>query len=227
MTVKDENNPAVTPGNKDEGQTTASGTLHDAEKEKTEIAGIDAAENEEAKSGTDKEKEKKPEKLDISAYEQVTVTIDVPEGYPVDEQGLQTAKEIGAKHGASPELMQDLINAYAQRQIDGAGKISEAIDAEIQKRAHDNSEKWLAEVKADKDMGGDNFARTEADAQRAVKKFGNADLTAYLAETGEGNHPAIVRLLANVGKLLREDEVVGQGGAASSKSASEILYDNS
>ena len=67
---------------------------------------------------------------------------------------------------------------------------------------------WPDAVKADPDIGGANFQRTMQDVdagRRAAIEAGVWDesLTAYLDQTGLGNHPAAIKLVALVGRLAQ------------------------
>jgi hypothetical protein len=46
-------------------------------------------------------------------------------------------------------------------------------------------------------------------AKRALKDFGGVDVTKVLDETGLGNHPAIVKMFADLGKAMLEDTLPG------------------
>ena len=57
------------------------------------------------------------------------------------------------------------------------------------------TEQWAADVKADKEIGGDNLISNLSAAQRALDQFGTPELKEYLNTTGLGNHPDLVKTL--------------------------------
>jgi len=59
---------------------------------------------------------------------------------------------------------------------------------------------------------GDALNEKVALAKDAVGRFGGDELKAALNETGLGNHPAMVKAWAEVGKMIAQDEVIGGGG---------------
>lgn len=87
---------------------------------------------------------------------------------------------------------------------------------------------WEAEVKADPDLGGDNWTTTDQHIKKALDAFGSESLTKALNDTGYGNHPDLVRFVAAVGKSLNEDTPVGgNDNAGGGKSLADALYGNS
>lgn len=73
------------------------------------------------------------------------------------------------------------------------------------------TEQWAADVKADKEIGGDKLTANLSAAQRALEQFGDPELKEYLDSTGLGNHPALVKAFIKVGKAMSEDKVVTGG----------------
>lgn len=117
------------------------------------------------------------------------------------------AKELGL----SQEQAQKLVDIYPQIQQQQAEAWSKQVAD------------WGEQVKADKEIGGDKFNASVGAAQRALDQFGNTELREYLNASGLGNHPALVRFCAKVGKAMAEDTFVvpNQGGQ---RSAADVLY---
>ena len=85
-------------------------------------------------------------------------------------------------------------------------------EAQIRQEAQVNE--WLSEIK--QEFGAAFDQRVDV-ARKAVEEFGGAELKHYLNETGLGNHPAMVKAFAKIGKELSESglaqsEVVAQFG---------------
>ncbi|MDX7275493.1 peptidase [Serratia marcescens] len=194
----DNPNPGKGDNPEGEGKQEGSKTAEElaAEKEAKEKADKEAAEK--------AEKEKKPaapEKYELSA----------PEGQELDANALAVFEPIAKELGLSQEQAQKLVDIYPQIQQQQAEAWSKQVAD------------WGEQVKADKEIGGDKFNASVGAAQRALDQFGNTELREYLNASGLGNHPALVRFCAKVGKAMAEDTFVvpNQGGQ---RSAADILY---
>ncbi len=87
--------------------------------------------------------------------------------------------------------------------------------------------KGEAETKLKTDWGNDFDANCEV-AKRAFTKFTNADYTAFLEETGVGNHPVLVKMFYEIGKAMGEGGMPpGTGGRGGGQPANDgvIHYD--
>jgi hypothetical protein len=115
-----------------------------------------------------------------------------------------------------------LTNEQAQKLVDMQGVLAthqtKAWDAQV--------EAWQGEVKKE---FGDEFDATLRKAQVVIKEHGSPELRDFLNSTGFGNHPALVKLMANVAKAFGEDNLAGSGnrgggGGESTKSREEKFY---
>lgn len=88
------------------------------------------------------------------------------------------------------------------------------------------TDKWAAEARSDKDIGGAKFEENLGVASKAIDKFGTPELRKALSESGMGNHPAVVKFFVNVGRQLSEDTIASgnAGSGAPRKTAAEILF---
>lgn len=191
-------NPGEGENQEGEGKQEGGKTAEElaAEKDAKEKADKDAAEK--------AEKEKKP-----AAPEKYEFT--PPEGQELDANALAVFEPIAKELGLSQEQAQKLVDIYPQIQQQQAEAWSKQVAD------------WGEQVKADKEIGGDKFNASVGAAQRALDQFGNTELREYLNASGLGNHPALVRFCAKVGKAMAEDIFVvpNQGGQ---RSAADILY---
>lgn len=71
---------------------------------------------------------------------------------------------------------------------------------------------WTAALKTDQEIGGAGFEANQQVARKALEKFGTPELKSWLAETGLGNHPELVRAFYRAGKAISEDSVAGTSG---------------
>lgn len=191
-------NPGEGSNPEGEGKQEGSKTAEElaAEKDAKEKADKEAAEK--------AEKEKKP-----AAPEKYEFT--PPEGQELDANALAVFEPIAKELGLSQEQAQKLVDIYPQIQQQQAEAWSKQVSD------------WGEQVKADKEIGGDKFNASVGAAQRALDQFGNPELREYLSASGLGNHPALVRFCAKVGKAMAEDTFVvpNQGGQ---RSAADVLY---
>lgn len=81
---------------------------------------------------------------------------------------------------------------------------------------------WAQETQK---MYGKTWQEEVSRAVRAADEFGGKELRQLLEETGLGNHPAMVRAFAVVGKRMMEDiSVTGAPGTSTDKTFTQALY---
>ncbi|MBH3138811.1 peptidase [Serratia marcescens] len=195
---------AANPG---EGEKPEGEGKQEGGKTAEELAAEKDAKEKANKEATEKaEKEKKP-----AAPEKYEFT--PPEGQELDANALAVFEPIAKELGLSQEQAQKLVDIYPQIQQQQADAWSKQVSD------------WGEQVKADKEIGGDKFNASVGAAQRALDQFGNTELREYLNASGLGNHPALVRFCAKVGKAMAEDTFVvpNQGGQ---RSTADLLYGN-
>lgn len=130
-----------------------------------------------------------------------------PEGFNIEKPHLDKfvgiAKEIGLKG-------------------EGAQKVADFY-VEMQRQANEQHismiTKWGEEAKADPEIGGANFDKTLTDARRVLAKVGSPDLNKLLGSTGLGNHKEMIKLLAKLAPLVKEDALPGGSGGAPNASS--------
>jgi len=117
----------------------------------------------------------------------------------------------------------NLTNEQAQKLVDMYPKIIASQEQRQAEAWQQQTEQWAADVKADKDIGGDKLPANLGAAQRAIDQFGSPELKEYLNGTGLGNNPELVRFCVKVGKAMSEDSMVDAGNSGQ-RSAAEVLY---
>lgn len=165
-----------------------------------------AAEKEAAeKSEKEQKQEGAPEKYEFQAGE----------GVELDAEALKDFEPVARDLNLTNEQAQKLVDAYPK------------ILAGVQQRQADawqaTTEQWAADVKADKEIGGEKLTANLSAAQRALDQFGTPDLKEYLNTTGLGNHPDLVKTFVKIGKSMSEDGMV-TGKEHGQRSAAEVLY---
>jgi hypothetical protein len=142
----------------------------------------------------------------------------LPEGAAVDDESLKAASTLFADSGLSQEQAQKFIDLAVSREQAAAQKgVRAFVDLQT---------KWVSEIKADPDIGGDKFQATLASAARAIDRLDIPGLREALDLTGAGNNPAIVKAFARIGQMISEDRFRPGNGAppAAAKSPAEVIY---
>lgn len=85
---------------------------------------------------------------------------------------------------------------------------------------------WRKQAEADPAIGGSKLPETLATVGRFMATYGDDEARAAFDLTGAGNHPAIVRMLAKAGALLKEGTPVSGTPAEAPKSAAERIFPN-
>lgn len=144
--------------------------------------------------------------------------ITLPEGFTTDEALMTELKGIAAKGKIPQADLQAFMDKYAKSSLEAAKA--------PYKLWQDTQKAWVAEIKADKEIGGANLDANLAFGKRFLESLPNAkEVKEALDFTGAGNNPQIVKAFIAAGKLLAEGKLVqGTPGKGSGKTAAQILY---
>lgn len=153
----------------------------------------------------DQKQEGAPEKYEFQAAE----------GVELDAEALKDFEPVARELNLTNEQAQKLVDAYPKILAGVQQRQAEAWQAQ--------TEQWAADVKADKEIGGDKLTANLSAAQRALDLFGGPVLKEYLNTTGLGNHPELVKAFVKIGKSMSEDGMV-DGSNQGQRSAAEVLY---
>lgn len=83
---------------------------------------------------------------------------------------------------------------------------------------------WMRELQDDKELGGPNWGKTKHNIDAAMKQYGTDELRQMLDSTGLGNHPALVKTMAQIGKDLAEPTFVrGEPGGRKEYTNYELM----
>ena len=156
--------------------------------------------------GKDQKPEGAPEKYEFKAGE----------GVELDQEALKDFEPVARELNLTNEQAQKLVDAYST-------KILPLVQKQQMEAWQKTTEQWAADVKADKEIGGDKLTSSISTAQRALETFGTPELKEYLNTTGLGNHPELVKAFVKIGKAMSEDGMV-TGKEAGQRSAAEVLY---
>lgn len=176
-----------------------------------------ADEGAEQNDKADKQDGEKPEEKDEQKPEGAPEKYEFQagEGVELDAEALKDFEPVARELNLTNEQAQKLVDAYPKILSGVQQRQTEAWQAQ--------TEQWAADVKADKEVGGDKLTANLSAAQRALDQFGTPELREYLDGTGLGNHPELVKAFIKVGKAMSEDGVI-TGKESGQRSAAEVLY---
>lgn len=67
---------------------------------------------------------------------------------------------------------------------------------------------WKQLAQSDPTFGGVNFEANVKLTNEAVAKYGDAEFSSLLKDSGLGDHPAVLRFLASVGKTIKQNDAL-------------------
>lgn len=105
------------------------------------------------------------------------------------------------------EFFQKELGPKAQAAVDKMAALEKARIAAEDTAIAAQDAKWLSEAKADKEIGGAAYDANVKLAQRALAKFGGAEVAQVIHQAGLGNHPGLLRAFVRIGKAMAEDAI--------------------
>lgn len=156
----------------------------------------------------DQKKDGAPDKYEFKAAE----------GQQLDTAAIADFEPVARELGLNNEQAQKLVDMYGT-------KLLPMVQQQQAEAWQKTTEQWAVDVKADKEIGGDNLTSSLSAAQRALDKFGTPELKTYLDTTGLGNHPELVKAFVKIGKAMSEDGMV-TGSKTTTQSVAQRMYPN-
>lgn len=188
----------------------------DPNKSEAENAAAKAEHDKTKPAGDGKKSDDPADKVPEDGKYQLTM----PEGVEVDQAMVDAL---------GPEFKDlGLTNAQAQKLADKFIQVQQKRVSDQSKSWGETVAKWADDAKADKDIGGDKWDGTVTTARRAIDTLGTPALKEYLELTGGGNHPELIRFMAKVGAMIKEDDppAGGSEGKGNPGGAAHILFPN-
>lgn len=155
--------------------------------------------------------------------EPIKYDVKIPEKSSVTQKDVDAILAQAKEKGLSNEQAQMLIDA---RHDQAAKTLAEYQTREVE-RVKAEAPKWLEQLKADKEIGGERFNESIENAKRVITKYGDKEFTDFLNNSGLGNHPMVARIFAKIGKAFGESHWV-EGSHITPKqetNPAEKLYD--
>jgi len=131
----------------------------------------------------------------------------VPEKSLLSEAHVESLKAYAKEKGYS--------NADAQSLLEREHNAAKASIEGITQKAGLQSQEWLKEAKADKDIGGEKFQQTIDDANKGfLNAFqGAEDLSRFMVDSGLGNHPKVLKFFSQLYReKMKSDTMVHPNG---------------
>lgn len=132
------------------------------------------------------------------------IELKLPEGVELDGTLLDGFKATAAELGLDSPKAQKVLDQFVAAQTAQA----KATEAALAKQ----DAEWVEAIKADPEIqfGGAKWPETKQAIDRAKAHFPDAKgAVELLNQAGLGNHPAVVRLFAAIGRSLKEDRIAG------------------
>lgn len=132
----------------------------------------------------------------------------------IEESVLGKLKEVAHKKGVLPWQLESILTGY-----------NEVVQPMIKQQELAAETAHTERVNALKSAWGTNYETKVKEAQAAMTHLlPDANDQKALIEAGFGDHPAILKMLANARKLMSDDQLIGQGdGKLSNMSKEEAL----
>jgi len=142
----------------------------------------------------------------------------LPEGMSLDKEALGKFQTVAKELNLSQENAQKLVD-IATEQTQSLVKKQQDQWLEVRKN-------WVNEIKNDQEFGGEKFTETIERAKRTLKEYGSEEFLSALEQTGFGDNPEMVKLLARLDKAMSEDTLVDGAPTrgANQRSAAQVIY---
>jgi len=137
--------------------------------------------------------------------------IKLPDGNKVNAEFAKEFKEMTHKVGLLPKQAQGMMDWYLGNEKKFTDEAMKGLQAEQAKGIEGLKTEW-----------GQGYTKQISLAQAAVRELGGPDLIKHLNDTGFGNDPQLIRLMAKAGALLGEDKIRGAGEGQFGKTPDEV-----
>lgn len=165
-----------------------------------------------------------PEAYDVEAMKGA-----LPEGMEFDAEAFEAVEPLIRDLGLNQEQAQKLV-------VDGyAGQIVPMIAKRTLEKVDSDAATMRAnmarDLKADPVVGGGNYDESVALSAKAIDHYlpdesDRAEFKKFMDESGFGNHPMLMRIIAGAGRALGEADTPIPGANKQEKTASQVFYPN-
>lgn len=165
----------------------------------------------------------KPAEGAPETYEAFTVP-EAMQGLELDEAATSALGDLFKELG----LPQDKAQAAFEKLLgiqQALGGTPEQQEQAIQERVAKMNGDWTAACKADPDIGGQNWDASVRTMAKVMAAAGDEDFSKLLTSSALGSHPAMVKFVVRVGRLMSEDVLVDGGETAREpQRAADVMF---
>lgn len=136
---------------------------------------------------------------------------DMPEGVVLEGERRDAVHALFRDVGLNQDQAQKLIAWAAADQVAAAANLEQALQAAVDTQREEWGRQSVARF-------GDRYQEEMSYARTAVNALKDPELETAFIELGWGNHPALVKAFATMGRIMRDSPMdgIGKGGAAQS-----------
>lgn len=145
-------------------------------------------------------------------------SLKLPEGSLLSTEELAVVKKEAKEQGLTLEEAQGVLEVK-----NDSVKTYAANQKELVTQAQQT---WKKSWENDPDYGGDKLAESTELAKRAWDKLADPELKQWADQTGLGSNNLVLRMMARIGKMFSEDQLIrgGLGGVPEEISPEERMY---
>ena len=162
-----------------------------------------------------------PDDYDVAAFA-------MPEGVEFDAEMFDLVKDDLKGLDLSQEGAGKIVALFAEKVTP---KIAERVQSEIERTGQEISAQFARDLQADPVVGGAKLKEAQAMAAKAIASAlpdaeARTTFSQFLNESGMGNHPLLMRVIAAGGRAMSE-ATTPAGAAVAEKSTTEKFYNRS
>jgi hypothetical protein len=148
----------------------------------------------------------------------VVYALALPKDAVIEASAVERLTSFAKEHKLAPDV--------AQKALDLANEEVIADRARAMTEFAKMPQKWIDEIKADPEFGGEKYLITVEEAKRSVDRFSTPEERKSLKESGWDNHPILVKWFARAGRAMANDKLVtgNSGGNGTPKTDAQALY---
>lgn len=141
--------------------------------------------------------------------------IELPDGMTFDDKTIDQLANVCKEAKVSPEAFR----AIAQ-------KMTPVLEARNAERIGEVRKQFLAQGRADAEMGGAKWADTKRNASQAFRKFVDSETRQLFVKLGLDCHPGVIRAFKRIQESVSDDVVI-RGEPSAKRDPLANFYDNS
>lgn len=160
-----------------------------------------------------------PETYDTAAFT-------MPEGVTFDEEGFKEVEPVLRDLNLTQDQAGKLMAAYGEKIVP---MIAKRTTEQFDEQGAELRANLARDLQADPEVGGKKLDESRSFAAKAIAHFipkadERSDFSTFLNESGLGNHPLLMRIIAGSGRTLSEASTPLNGVGKKELSNSQVFY---